>query len=83
MLIELAFYTTEGCHLCEEAEVLLQHLLAQHPERFQIEIIDIVESEELIQLYGTRIPVLSQIEVKKELGWPFDYAQLLAFLELR
>lgn len=82
MSIKLAFYTTDGCHLCEEAEVLLQHLLAQYPDLFQIELIDIVESEELIQQYGIRIPVLSQMGEKKELGWPFDYAQLLAFLNI-
>lgn len=80
MLLELEFYTTEGCHLCGEAEVLLQQLLAQYQNQLQIEVIDIVESEELIQQYGTRIPVLSKTATKTELGWPFDYSQLTGFL---
>lgn len=80
MLAELEFYTTDGCHLCEEAEVLLQQLLVQYPNQLQIEVIDIVESEELIQQYGTRIPVLSKTAAQAELAWPFDYSQLTDFL---
>ena len=80
-ITELAFYTTESCHLCEQAKTLLQQLLAQYPECCQIEMIDIVESESLIEKYGTRIPVLADSSGKNDLGWPFDYPKLISFIE--
>ncbi len=80
MTIELTFYTTEGCHLCEEAKRLLQQLLAQNPERYQIEIIDIAGSDALIEQYGTRIPVVKKSIGKDDLGWPFEYASLLVYV---
>jgi len=81
MTIELTFYTTDGCHLCEEAKSLLQQLLAQKPEQYQIEIIDIASSDELIEQYGTRIPVVKKRLGNADLGWPFDYVSLLAYAE--
>ena len=82
MTTNLIFYTTEGCHLCEQAQVLLQDLLREYPAKYQIEIVDIVESEALIQQYGTRIPVLVNISAREDLGWPFDYQSLLHFIGL-
>ncbi len=82
MTNELIFYTTEGCHLCEQAQVLLQDLLREYPAKYQIEIVDIVDSETLIQQYGTRIPVLINVATKEDLGWPFDYQSLLHFIGL-
>jgi thiol-disulfide isomerase/thioredoxin len=80
-LIELAFYTTDDCHLCEEAKILLQQLLAQFPKKYQIEMIDIIESDALVEQYGTRIPVVVKEGQKSDLGWPFDYANLQNFVE--
>lgn len=76
MTIELTFYTTEGCHLCEDAKALLQQLLAQAPERYQLEMIDIASSNELIEQYGTRIPVIKIVGENNDLGWPFDLNSL-------
>jgi len=78
-LIELTFYTTDGCHLCEEANVLLQQLLAQQPDQFQIKVVDIVESNDLVEQYGTRIPVVVREGALQDLGWPFDYLDLQRF----
>jgi len=78
-LIELTFYTTDGCHLCEEAQALLQELLAQFPDRFNIELVDIVESEQLVEAYGVRIPVVVKRNESADLGWPFNYSQLVSF----
>ena len=80
MLLELEFYTTEGCHLCEEAEVLLQQLLARYPNQLQVEVIDIVESEELIQQYGERIPILKIAGDNSDLGWPFDFTSMETYI---
>ena len=80
MTIELSFYTTDGCHLCEQAMVLLQQLLAQYPEQYQIELVDIVESDSLVELYGVRIPVIAKQGDIEGLGWPFDGVQLLTYV---
>lgn len=83
MTTELSFYTTDGCHLCEQAKILLQQLLARYPERYQIELIDIITSDELVEQYGHQIPVLSgHQQGQTPLTWPFDYADLLRYLEL-
>jgi len=82
MITELTFYTTDGCHLCEDAILLLQRLLAEYSEQYQIELIDIAQSDELIEEYGIRIPVLQKTSLKKDLGWPFDYQGLLDYVRL-
>jgi len=83
MITKLTFYTTEGCHLCEEAHLLLLQLQRQYPEKFQIEMVDIATSDELVEQYGYQIPVLSEDKRGHSLlCWPFDYAGLLTYLEL-
>lgn len=42
--------------------------------------VDIAESDELLERYGVRIPVLKFSEGEEELGWPFDTTQLQFFL---
>lgn len=64
----LALYTTCGCHLCEQAEALLQHWVTR------IDMIEIADDAELLDRYGVRIPVLRRIDNGKELDWPFDTA---------
>jgi len=80
MTINLSFYTTEGCHLCEEAIVVLQKLLTEQPEEYQIELIDIVQSDDLVARYGSRIPVIAKQGDRAGLGWPFDYPLLLSYV---
>lgn len=46
-----------------------------------LEEVDIAESDELIERYGIRIPVLKSPRHLEELGWPFDSAQAAAFFE--
>jgi len=79
-LIELTFYTTDGCHLCEEAKVLLQRLLTEQPERYQVEIVDIIQSNELVEKYGVKIPVVKIATRAETLGWPFGYLTLLKYV---
>lgn len=79
MLIHL--YTTLGCHLCEQAHSLaLQH---QQVSGANMEIvpIEISDSEDLMEEYGIRIPVLKLISSGLELGWPFDAIELARFLD--
>jgi len=85
----LLLYTTLGCHLCEQAEQLLQPVLlhlnaslrARGMEPLQLVPVEISDSTELVDAYGVRIPVIRLQERAEELGWPFDQAQAFAFLQ--
>jgi len=71
-------YSTLGCHLCEMARDIVAPLLSDYSLR--LEEIDIAESDELIERYGVRIPVLKSPHHLDELGWPFDSEQAADFL---
>lgn len=77
--MELLFYTTTQCHLCELAEALLVN--TPMPAPIPVDVVDIAQSEELVGRYGTRIPVLRRNDTGAELDWPFTGDQLLAFLQ--
>jgi len=47
----------------------------QNPVR--VNVIDIATSEELVDRYGIRIPVLVNIASDSELGWPFQYQDIV------
>ena len=67
---KLKFFTTEGCHLCEQAVLILDELHDRFI--FEMEIVDIATEEDLVQKYGLSIPVLLNIENNEVLYWPFD-----------
>ena len=67
--MELIFYTTDACHLCELAEAVLINTPLASP--VPVEVVDISESEALVERYGTRIPVLQRSDTGEELNWPF------------
>ncbi len=72
--MDIKLYGTEYCHLCEEAAAVLSEagIAAEH--------IDIAEDDELLEMYGTRIPVLKRGDTGAELGWPFDALAVSRFL---
>ncbi|KEI71778.1 glutaredoxin family protein [Endozoicomonas elysicola] len=72
-MIQLTLYTTSGCHLCEEAEEMLNFLQGQQVCRWAA--IEISEDDRLVDLYGVRIPVIAT-EEGRELGWPFTLEAL-------
>ena len=73
MAVSLVFYTTAGCHLCEQAEsILLAAGIRFSP-------VDIEEDLDLIKRYGIRIPVVADA-AGRELGWPFDGRAVLHWL---
>jgi glutaredoxin len=74
-MTSLILYGTSCCHLCEQAEAIL------HEAEVAAEHIDIAEDDELLEKYGTRIPVLRRTS-GAELGWPFDAASVGRFLVL-
>ncbi|HSC67969.1 MAG TPA: glutaredoxin family protein [Cellvibrio sp.] len=74
----LHLYSTPGCHLCEMAREIVSPLLNNYS--LLLKEIDIAESDELIERYGVRIPVLKSPQHLEELGWPFDSTQAESFL---
>lgn len=77
--MQLLFYTTDHCHLCELAEALLMQTPVDPP--IPVDVVDIAHSDDLVDRYGTRIPVLRRDDTGQELDWPFTQEELLAFLE--
>lgn len=74
-MIKLILLGTLGCHLCEEAELILAGC-----EQISIESIDIAEQEQWQEKYAIKIPVLYHPETQKELGWPFTLVQIQTFI---
>ena len=73
-------FTTSGCHLCEQAEVLLKPVMN---ETRQLHLEEISESDDLMNKYGIRIPVLGAYTSGgqwQELGWPFGPAEIERFI---
>ena len=60
--ISLTLYSRSGCHLCEDMEVALGEL--QKELGFHLQRIDIDRSAELVQSYGTLVPVLKAGETE-------------------
>ncbi len=75
---KLILYTTVGCHLCEQAEQLLQAFASAEAGsiQFELEAIDISSDESLVEQYGIRIPVVKNVVTEREVGWPFDSQEL-------
>jgi len=72
--MRLTLYQRDDCHLCDLAlDVLAQ---ARVPD-FDSVFID--GDAELEARYGERVPVLCA-ENDRELGWPFDAAEVAEFL---
>lgn len=69
---------TDCCHLCEEAERLLETVAAYQSMEWRPR--DVVEDPEWMATYGGHIPVLAD-DAGHRLGWPFDATDLLQFLE--
>ena len=73
----LYLYSTSACHLCETALALITPGLSSLD--ITLVEVDISESDELMELYGIRIPVLKFADQSQELGWPFSESDFLAF----
>ncbi len=82
-------YSSEGCHLCELALAICHPLITAK----QLNIVDIVEDENLVALYGVHIPVLerlndgssetsvsSKLSKTEKLFWPFTVEQVVQLI---
>jgi hypothetical protein len=81
MRVLFNLYSSEGCHLCEQALVLIGNVIPDH----QIEVIDIIDNElegeqSLVELYGVHIPVLERLSDNTKLFWPFKQSQVVELI---
>jgi len=81
MSVLFHLYSSEGCHLCEQALVLIGNVIPDH----QIKVIDIIDSDiegekNLVQLYGVHIPVLERLSDNTMLFWPFEQSQVVELI---
>ena len=75
----LLLYTTVGCHLCEQAEDVLQAALAGDSD-LHWSPVEISDDPTLVAAYGLRIPVIRLPGQDADLGWPFDEAAVRNYL---
>ena len=74
------FYTKLNCSECDEAYRLLMDLTYDTP--LEIDMIDVTHAHnyELKLKYENRIPVITTPHAKTELQWPFNIAEIKAYL---
>lgn len=84
----LLFYTTEGCHLCDQALQVLNTAASSEQlpgNQIAIEMVDVALDESAFERFGERIPVLEDDGTGALLCWPFDEIAatqyLLCYLE--
>lgn len=70
--LSVTLYGKPGCHLCEQAEVLLQHLQSSYPHTLRQ--VDVESDEDLLARYQFTIPV---VEIAgREYAWPLTEVTL-------
>jgi len=52
----ITIYSRQGCHLCDDAENVLESLREELD--FKIKIIDIDKDADLVKLYSDQVPVI-------------------------
>ncbi|MCG6933211.1 MAG: glutaredoxin family protein [Gallionella sp.] len=72
--MKLMLYGTRYCHLCDQAEALLE------AAGMGAKYVDIASDDALLEKYRVRIPVLVRVDSGAELGWPFDAPALQRFI---
>jgi Glutaredoxin-like domain (DUF836) len=77
MPTNLYLYSTSHCHLCETAHALILRL----PNALTLNIVEISDDEQLLARYGLKIPVLQRQDTLAELNWPFNEADIVAFIK--
>ncbi|NVJ61032.1 MAG: glutaredoxin family protein [Gammaproteobacteria bacterium] len=71
-------FSTDGCHLCEQAIGMFYYAKQQKLIRddTELNIIDIIDDAVLTEKYKLTIPVLRRSD-EEELGWPFELEELV------
>lgn len=70
----LTLYSSIGCHLCEEARAMLQHIIEHHQLSAEINEVDVLSDDDIETRYAHHIPVVAINGV--EMGYPFTLPEL-------
>jgi len=83
MSVLFHLYSSDGCHLCEQALALTVNVIPDH----QIKLVDIIDDDtstgneqSLVELYGVHIPVLERLSDNVKLFWPFEQSQVVELI---
>ena len=79
--MQLLLLGTQGCHLCDEAEAIVRSYLLNKSRLIDLEIVEIAEQVHWQEHYAVHIPVLYDLETKKDLFWPFEKKDVNRFVE--
>ena len=69
----VTLYTKPGCHLCEDAEVVVERVCADVGASY--DVVDISGSTELMTAYGEQIPV-TFVDDRQHDFWRVDEGRL-------
>ncbi len=81
-------YSTLGCHLCDDAALIIEPVLSHY--QFEWQRFDIAEpnsqftdktAEMLVAEFGEKIPVLAVDFSQQYLAWPFDQEAVVQFIQ--
>ncbi len=72
---ELTLIGKPGCHLCDDAEVVINKVLADFADRAEVTKLNVLEDETLFARYSEEIPVLL-INGKVHNYWHIDPERL-------
>ena len=80
--MRVTLYTTDGCHLCEQA-IGMFYYANQHQHisaNYTLNLVDIIDEEQLVALYGEKIPVFYRPDNQSQLFWPIELEVLIDWL---
>ena len=72
---QLTLIGKPGCHLCDDAEVVINSVLADFADRAEVTKLNVLEDESLFARYSEEIPVLL-INGKVHNYWHIDPERL-------
>ena len=55
--LHFVLYTRQGCHLCEDAWLLLQKVQKRY--QFQLDVVDVDTEKKLVEQFGDQVPVVT------------------------
>jgi glutaredoxin len=74
----VTLYGKPGCHLCDDARAVIEHVRADHP--FELREVDVSLDPELNRAYGERIPVL-ELDGEEVFEFFVDAAELARLVD--
>ena len=74
----ITFYTTEACSLCDKAYSIIEVCIKK--DQFDLQVIDIADTDDLIEKFGDKIPLLYRSDTETTLFWPFSPPDVQNFL---